>query len=123
MKNCVLGPHPGYKLFDSANQIYLETQKELGEQFLCDFYGMPREMTEDCYKGHRMYFQERDPDHFITIDLSYCEETEQPIVSVFNCKDPEIVLDQSNIITYRLPMPSKEKFWRSLVEKATKLAC
>ncbi len=110
MKNIALAPNSGFTLSEEPNQRYIETQKELAESFLCEFYGMTRDAAEWIYESMRAHSEQEDPEHFVALDLSYSEDERKPIASVFRCKNPNAKLKPSNLIAHWQPLPSKEQF-------------
>jgi len=110
MKNIALAPNSGFTLSEEPNQRYIETQKELGEAFLCDFYGMTKDMAEHIYESMRYCSEQEDPENFIALDLSYSEDEEKPIASIFRSKDPNAKLKPSNLIATWQPLPSKKQY-------------
>jgi len=121
MKTFVLAPHPGFTINDEANQVYLETQKDLSIRFLSAFYDLKPEYADALYQLITDDETLTYTGELITVDLSYCEVQEIPIGTVFSYTDPDKPLEAPNLLRNVLALPSREAVHKTLPKEALKL--
>lgn len=114
MKKFIMFPDSEYSRYSEANKVYLKKLRMLCIEFMIEYYHMPYDMAERMYDFFSAEWSQKNGSAFFAVDLSFDEQRNYPLYTVFNVKDPFIPLTEDAMVINQFQAPTFEEMLQLL---------